>query len=297
MVDLSRRPIGVIQAINHRDSIGFGESHQSLIQLLADQAGVAIQRYRLQESALEATSLRREMELASEVQQALIPKEPPRFAGFDVTGWTKPASTTGGDCFDLWKTHDGRLGVFVGDASGHGLGPALVVSQTRTVVRAMCDQIPDPHELLACANARLSEDLQLGQFVTAFLGFISSDGELTWSAAGHGPILVRRSADAEIHKLQPPAPPLGVVPDYMGRRTKKLKIGPGGMLAVFSDGVTEAWDSTGVMYDVSRLVERLSSLRDEPVSRQLASIQSELRRWQGGDVPNDDQTVVIAKKV
>src|SRR5581483_8381161 len=124
-------------------------------------------------------ALRREMDLAKKVQEKLIPKSPPDVPGLDATGWTRAASVTGGDCFDLWKMHDGRLGIFLGDASGHGLAPALVVSQVRTLVRSISETESDPGVLLGRVNTRLAEDLETGRFVTAFLGFMTSDGTLS----------------------------------------------------------------------------------------------------------------------
>src|SRR5205085_11322368 len=137
----------VIQAVNKKTAT-FNDTDRAMIQLLADQAGVAIQRYRLQLAALEIVALRREMDLAKKVQEKLIPKSPPDVPGLEATGWTRAASVTGGDCFDLWRMHDGRLGIFLGDASGHGLAPALVVSQVRTLVRAISETEPDPGRLL-----------------------------------------------------------------------------------------------------------------------------------------------------
>jgi serine phosphatase RsbU (regulator of sigma subunit) len=97
--------------------------------------------------------LRREMELAREVQQAMLPKRAPELAGFTAVGWSKAASVTGGDCYDLFKLADGRLGIFLGDASGHGVGPALIVSQVRTLVRAMADRVSRFfHPTASCAG-------------------------------------------------------------------------------------------------------------------------------------------------
>ena len=143
--------------------------------------------------AVETAGLRHaEMDLAVSAE-ALIPREPPGVHGLDAVGWTMPASTTGGDCFDLWKTSDGRLGILLADASGHGLGPAMIVTQVRTLVRALCDFQCDPHHLLKLVNSRLNADLEGGKFVTAFLGFLSIEGELQWSSAGHGPVFIRTS--------------------------------------------------------------------------------------------------------
>src|SRR5450432_2352289 len=116
MVDLDGKPVGVIQAVNKKNHT-YHATDQTMIQLLADQAGVAIQRYNLQQDAVEAMALRREMDLARLVQQKLLPDSPPRVEGINVAGWAKPASITGGDCYDLWKTPDGKLGIFLGAAT------------------------------------------------------------------------------------------------------------------------------------------------------------------------------------
>src|SRR5205814_10360485 len=168
-----------------------------------------------EQEALQGERLRREMELAKNVQEDLIPDSPPQIPNLASIGWTHAASITGGDCFDLWRLADGRLGIFLGDASGHGIAPALVVSQARTLVRAMCDLNPDPHTILSITNARLSQDLEPGRFVTAFLGFLDHNGLLRWSSAGHGPVLARRTRGGPIETLQPPGPPLGVMGEFL----------------------------------------------------------------------------------
>src|SRR5207248_3305905 len=106
MADIDRKPLGVLQVINKRGS-GFEPVDCAMIQLLSDQAGVAIQRYRLQLTAIQAVALRHEMDLARQVQEAMLPKHVPDVPGLEVDGWTRPASVTGGDCFDFWKTPDG----------------------------------------------------------------------------------------------------------------------------------------------------------------------------------------------
>src|SRR5213078_4377221 len=119
---------------------------------------------------------RHEMLLAKNVQMALVPKENemPKVAGIEPFGWTKPADDTGGDLFDLWTLPDGRLGILVADASGHGLAPSVIVTQVRTLVRALSEIEKHPNGLLARVNARLAQDLEPARFVTCFLGFLNS---------------------------------------------------------------------------------------------------------------------------
>ena len=294
--DLDGRPLGVIQAVN-KLGLPFSSDDVALIQLLAEQAGVALQRHNLQQAALEIVALRHEMDLSRRTQEALIPKSPPVFPGYDAGGWTSPASTTGGDCFDLWKLPDGRLGLFLADASGHGLAPALVVSQARTIVRALSELVGDPHTVLGRVNARLIEDLEWGQFVTAFLGFLSPGGELHWSAAGHGPSFLRPTCGQTVELLEPPLPPLGIMADWSDDAPRPTRIHPSGSLVLLSDGVFEAPRPDGEQFGIGRIVETLDDQPDTCTPGEIiAALRAAVRVWQAGLEPQDDQTIVVVKR-
>jgi phosphoserine phosphatase len=307
MAGLDGKPLGVIQAVNKHAPKGsakdassprapFGENDVALIQLLAEQAGVAIQRHRLQLQAMEIVALRHEMDLARKTQQALIPKEPPGVPGIDAVGWTMPASTTGGDCFDLWRLPDGRLGILVADASGHGLGPALVVSQARTLIRALSDLEGDPHSILARVNSRLADDLEWGQFVTAFLGFLSPDGELRWSSAGHGPIFFRTRTGLPMTSVDPPVQPLGVIARWFDDAPQPVRLEPTGSLMLVSDGIFEATNVSHDQLGIERMCQTLDEHQHKPPTEVLAALRESVRRWHGKQDPLDDQTIVIVQR-
>lgn len=294
MVDIDGRPVGVLQAVN-KNAGSFTASDQTMIQLLAGQAGVAIQRYNLQQEVVQAEKLRREMDLARAVQQAMIPQSPPEVEGIESAGWMKPAEQTGGDCYDLWRTPDGRLGIFLGDATGHGIAPAIIVSQTRSLVRALCQLHSEPRQILASINARLVEDLQPDKFVTAFVGFLSSDGRLCWCSAGHGPILIR-GANGRISALLPQAPPLGILPEFEPDTVEAVHLDSGGMICISSDGITEAFSPDGRQFGVERLMEILNDSKARP-HELIRRVGEAVRQWQGGDEPRDDQTLVVAARL
>lgn len=297
MNDFDGRPIGVMQVVN---KIGgtFLAQDDTMLRLLADQAGVALQRYRLQQAAVETVELKREMVLARKVQDRLIPRSAPVITGLEAVGWTSPASITGGDCFDLWRMTDGALGIFLGDASGHGLAPALVVSQARTLIRALSEIDCNPMWLLGKVNTRLADDLEESRFVTAFAGCLRPDGLLKWYSAGHGPIFVRADPDGPIEALMPQAPPIGVDPVMPNEPPDTLQLKPGGWLIVMSDGIFEAMtpNEARELYGVGRLTELLDTCRNESPSHTLACIQKAMIDWQGRVEPADDQTVVIIRR-
>jgi phosphoserine phosphatase len=286
-------PLGVIQAINKKGG-PFATEDRNLLELLADQAGVAIQRHRFMVDAIRAASLEKEMDLARAVQEAMIPKNPPQIPGLEVAGWTKAASVTGGDVFDLWRTPDNRLGIFLGDASGHGLAPTLVVSQVRTLVRTLCEMDNDPFSILARINRRMACDLENGRFITAFLGFMSPDGRLDYCSAGHGPLIVRDSHGDCLRMLDPTLPPIGVLDEMPEDRADPLVLRHGGALLVLSDGIFEARDASGEMFGIERVCQTLEEHRALSTRQVIANLYQLVRVWQGREDPADDQTIVLA---
>jgi len=295
MFGSDHKPVGVIQAINKSGGI-FAPPDMALIQLLADVAGVAIERYHLQVAAMKSAEMHREVELARRVQEAMLPKSIPHVLGIDVVGWTRPASVTGGDCYDFWKTADGRLGIFLGDASGHGLGPTIIVSQVRTLVRAMCDLEPDPGRLLARCNARVAEDLEGDRFVTALVAFVSSDGTLQYASAGHGPLLCRCAAGDCFQELDTTHMPLGAEMELNGETAPPVKLAPGGAFIAVSDGIFEARNPAGELFSMPRVIKLLTDFCGHPGLETISRLKTEVTSWQGQEVPTDDQTIVICQR-
>jgi serine phosphatase RsbU (regulator of sigma subunit) len=291
--DLDGKTIGVVQVANKKRGSFTGEE-VGLVQLLADQAAVAIQRYRLQQAAIQFAELRREMELASRVQAALAPASPPHVQGLETAGWSRAASITGGDGFDLWKLADGRLAVFLGDASGHGLPAALIISQVRTLLRALSEIQPDPEWLLPRINARMAQDLDEGRFVTAFFACVGSDGSLQWSSAGQGPLFVRRHAGARFEMLPATAVPLGVSPDLIADPAAPVHLEKGGALVVVSDGFFEARNEAGELFGTAAVARLLDG--GGGAVELMQRVTEAVRLWQGRDDPADDQTMVVVHR-
>lgn len=294
MKGVDGKALGVIQCLN---KIGqpFTEDDLALFQLLADQAGVAVQRHELQMEAVRAAEMKREMDLARRAQEKLIPRSAPPIKGLTAVGWTLPASMTGGDCFDLWQLPDGRLGVLLADASGHGLAPAMIVSQVRSLVRALPELDADPHRVLTRINDRLIEDLEVGQFVTAFLAFVSPDGVLQWSSAGQAPVFVRPQMEQDLVSLEVPVPPLGIA-RWDDPPPPGVTLLPGGSLILISDGIFEAHNPAAEQFGADRMHRLLDDMAAHPPNQILSALRDAVRRWHAGREPLDDQTIVIVQR-
>jgi serine phosphatase RsbU (regulator of sigma subunit) len=248
--------------------------------------------------AMEVAVISKEMDLARNVQVALIPQKPPMIVGLEADGWALTASVTGGDCYDLWQLKDGRLAVLLADASGHGLAPAMVVSQVRTLCRSLCEFEPHPQGLLDRVNHRLADDLEHNRFVTAFLGFLSADGTLDWSSAGHGPMYWCASPTGEMVMIDSTGLPLGIQHDcFMDPPTPSVHLEKGGSLIVFSDGIFEAHSPGGELFTVERVKEILDRTRGQPIPKIIAEIRDAVQKWQVKLEPDDDQTIVVVRRV
>jgi phosphoserine phosphatase RsbU/P len=295
MRDLDRRVIGVVE-VRHKLLGEFSSEERLLLELLAEHAAVAVQRFRLMREAAQGAELRREMELARRVQAALLPRSW-RVRSLPAVGWTRSASITGGDCYDVWKLPDGHLGLFVADASGHGLAAALVISQVRSMLRALCEVRSEPEWLLSRLNARLVQDLDEGRFVTAFVGCLSTDGTLRWCSAGQGPIFVRRAAGSSWEAFPPVAMPLGVMAELDIEPAAVVQLEPGGVLVAMTDGLFESRNASGELFGPARVLTLLEACGDGTPDQIAVLVRDAVTTWRGREQPDDDETIVAVSFV
>jgi len=284
----------------HRWVIGLAAPSVAIVVVWA---GCTLDRLRVEQVernrvALENAVISKEMDLARNVQVALIPPNAPKITGLESDGWALTASVTGGDCYDLWQLKDGRLAVLLADASGHGLAPAMIVSQVRTLARTLCEFETHPHGLLARINRRLADDLETTRFVTAFLGFVGVDGTLDWASAGHGPMFWSPGDNGQMLELDSTGLPLGIMPEcFIDDPQPSLKLGEKGSLIVFSDGIFESHAPDGQMFGVARTKEILEQTSGQPCSAIVAALRAAVQKWQQKIEPEDDQTIVAVRRV
>jgi len=294
--DHDGRIVGVLQVLYSRSG-GFSEYGIWLAETLAAQAGVSIQRARLIEHYLQKQEMERAMRIARDIQRGLLPKAPPDIEGFDIAGFTQPADDTGGDVYDFFPLPEGRWMFVVADASGHGIGPALVIAETRAMLRATALRGDDVATLLATTNSLLERDLE-GRFVTCFLGLLDpATGTLVYGSAGHGPLLFYRRAADEFTEVSATGLPLGIVPGVAYDKVPSFRFQSGDFAAVITDGFFEADDPAGKeRFGVPRLIELLRRDRDAPAAEMIANLHRAVVAFSGRAVQADDLTAVVVKK-
>ncbi|HUW56546.1 MAG TPA: PP2C family protein-serine/threonine phosphatase [Planctomycetota bacterium] len=255
---------------------------------------VAIVQERIHEER-RRHALDRELRVAQEIQRGLLPEGSPQIAGFELVGWSQPASATGGDIYDFLLLPDGRWMIVLADASGHGVGPALMIAETRAVLRTLCLRSADPAAALEEVNKFLVLDFTAGNFVTCFLGFLEPQcGRLSYASAGQGPLILYRRVDSRFELLDATAIPLAIATGPAFRPTvKDCHLRQGDFLALVSDGLFEARNPAGQQFGLERLLEVLARNHDRPAAEMVRDLAETVEHFTQSAEPLDDCTVVI----
>src|SRR5215218_2576296 len=249
-----------------------------------------------QQEAQERERIEQELRVARMIQHTLLPKSAPELGGYHIAGYYRPAREVGGDFYDFLELEDGRVGLVVGDASGKGIPAAMVMANTRSVLRTSA-QGGDlaPGQVLAEANEILFPDIPPNMFVTCFYAILDpKSGRLSYANAGHDLPYVQRNGDAE--ELRARGMPLGLMPG-MSYEEKEVVVDAGESVLFYSDGLVEAHDPEGEMFGFPRLRALVAEHDDE--ERSLVDfLLDELYSFTGeGWEQEDDITMVTLGKI
>jgi sigma-B regulation protein RsbU (phosphoserine phosphatase) len=237
--------------------------------------------------------------IARAIQQGLVPRAMPGMAGFQIAGQLATAEQVGGDCFDfvgLLRQGQERLGVVVGDASGHGIAAALLMAETRACLRALALTCSDVGTLLSLTNRLLARDLVGGHFVTLLLVELDPvTRSLVYASAGHCPgyVLDRQGQIKAV--LPATGPPLGIDPASEFPVASPLALAPGDLVFAYTDGIPEAGSAAGYAFGVERALAVVRAHRHEAPEAILEGLVHAVNYFTASHVRHDDITAVIIK--
>ncbi|MCA9255379.1 MAG: SpoIIE family protein phosphatase, partial [Phycisphaerales bacterium] len=296
LIGIDAKIVGVLQVLN-KTSGQFDAWDHELVRTFGAQVGVALQRQLLLEHYAEKQRIEHDLSIARDIQQGLIPSRPAEIAGFEVAGWNKPADETGGDCYDYFERDDGSLAVTIADATGHGIGPALVIAECRALFRASVAMSRDLGEITARVNDLLCDDLPDDRFVTAFLGLLDPErGALSYLSAGHGPLFRYTRASDTIEELPANGFPLGIMPNADWPAPEDFVLAPGDLFVVVTDGFFECLNADRQQLGTQRLTDLIRALRDRPCRDIIAGMHDAVLNWVGDAPQDDDLTALVIRK-
>ncbi len=297
LIGYDNSTVGVLQVLNKRGG-QFGAWDEELVHSFGAQAGVAIQRQLLLEQYAEKQRIERDLSIARGIQQALLPSEPPKAEGFDIAGWNRPADETGGDCYDFFALPDGKILITIADATGHGIGPALVIAECRALLRATLSLTRDLDQAVSIVNNLLCDDLPDNRFVTAFLGLLEPRaGALQCTSAGHGPLIFFTAAKDEFRELAANGLPLGIMDGVDYEKASTLTFAPGDMLLLFTDGFIEWANAEGEQYGTERIYALIRENRSRPAAELIEMVYRSVLAFADGTTQKDDLTAVLIRKL
>ncbi len=242
---------------------------------------------------------RHQLGMGGRVQQAKFPRSAPNLPGYDIAGLCIPAEATGGDYFDYFPISDRYLGLAIGDASGHGLGPAMVMSDVRAILRTLTTVYSDIGDIMHLLNQIAVRDLNVNMFMTLFLVRLDPEsGGFHYAGAGHSAVVL--NANGEIRsELTPSFPPLNVVADFEFMSPATDKLLPGETLLLFTDGITESRTQHAAtnLFGEDRLLELVNDHYHLESDALASQVIAAARQFAAPDAPEDDMTIVVAKRL
>lgn len=234
--------------------------------------------------------------VAHEIQQHLFPKKSPQLDSFDIAGASYPAEATGGDYFDYLPMLDDCTGIVVGDVTGHGIGPALLMAETRAYLRILARNRQDAAEILSRTNLVLSEDVGEERYVTLMLARLcAADRTLTYANAGHIPGYVLDSTGATKHILKRTGPPLGLRSDATYTRSDEIQLDEGDLVLLLTDGFEEALSPEEEFFGMQRVLDHIKTHQTKPAADIVRTLYHAFRSFTEGVPQLDDLTLVIVK--
>lgn len=295
LIDHDDALVGVLQVLNAQAG-AFGAGDIALAEALSAQCAVALTRVRLVGEALEGERMRQSLELARVMQAATLPATWPALPEYDLHAHFQPAEQTGGDTYDLALVDEGLL-IVLADATGHGIAPALSVTQMQAMLRTGFGMGGGLEAVFRRVNDQMHAVLPEGHFVTAFVGILDpATHRLRFISGGQAPILHWRAATQDSVAYKANSFPLGSMPMREARAALALTLEPGDALVLLSDGIYETEDARGELFGRARVEALLREGADGAMAELAARILAAAHAHADGLPQADDITLLLVAR-
>jgi serine phosphatase RsbU (regulator of sigma subunit) len=283
--------LGIIY-LDSRRPAAFSRLDRQLLDAFTDQAASILDNARLVERERERQRMEQEINIARDIQQALLPRNFRDYPHLSVAGCNFPCLSVGGDYFDVFPLSDHRTAFLLADVSGKGLGAALLTTMLQGALSGMTLGT-DPARVFNHINRFLCDHSEIGRYATMFFGILDEAGHLQYINAGHpSPLLIRGGLVEE--SFTEGSFPVGLVPEAEYTAVC-LKLEPGDTLVLFSDGVTEAMDPDHQLFGVPRLREVLSGHKETPLDQLQKAVLEAVQNFARGASQADDLTLLLVR--
>lgn len=288
MVNSEGEPLGVIQIDTNNQRSKFSNEDLEVLAAVASQAAVAIDNARMHKTVMDQQALQRDLDLAARMQRALLPSKAPEVGGYQFFDYYESARQVGGDYYDYVTLSDGRFAVVLGDVAGKGVSAAILMARLSSDVRFSLANEKSPAAAVSRANYTFAQHDWADRFVTMLVAVVDpATHKLTLVNAGHMPPIWRR-ASGEVEEVgdEIAGLPIGVMDDFE-YESVDLELGPGESLTLFTDGFSEAMNSSRELYGLERLAQQIQ-LASPAVSELGPHVLTDVRKFVGDFSQSDD---------
>jgi len=289
---IESRPTGVLYLDSREKGTLLSQATREALETLAAEAAVAIENAQLYREAVEKRRIDNELEIASQIQQALLPRSRTRGSFYDASGTSIACRAIGGDFFEYIDLPDGSFGFALGDVSGKGPPAALLTAMLQGMFSTQAFAPVEPAEMMTRVNRALLARGIESRFATIFYAILRADGRLTYCNAGQNPPLLFSASG--VRKLETGGMIVGLFP-HASYEQEDVQLAAGDSLAIFSDGVSEALNAGGDEYGESRIQEAVAPNWLEPSDVVLQALLGSVRGFAQGAAQNDDVTALIVR--
>ena len=242
------------------------------------------------------------LELARAIQQNLLPGTTPKLDGFELAGNCKYCDETGGDYYDfieLTELGPAKVGIALGDVTGHGIGAALLMATARSVLRSNAQNYgADLTKLFEVLNRHIESDTDYDKFITLFYGILDANQKsLVWVSGGHDPALWYHKDNGKIEELPNTGLPVGIMENASFEQGGPVFLKAGDVVVIGTDGIWEAQNNSGVMFGKERLRNIVIRESDKPANEICSRIIDDVTNFSSPTPQLDDITLVVIKSI
>ena len=274
----------------------YSEDDLSVLQLLASQVAIIIEKVELHEQLVEKKRLQAQLEIARQVQLQLLPPSDPKLEGFDISAYIFPTEEVSGDYYDWVKVFDDQIGIIVADAVGKGIPAAHLMAFLRASLRAGVQIGYAPHIALSKVGNSLWDSVEDHQFITAIYGILDTTNRtFVYSNAGHNPPLLIKP-NGEFKFVEYGDLPLGMFPETHYHQ-HFIRFDDKQVLVLYTDGITESTNSEGEEYGQARFAKRVLEGIDLPAKELIDFIRKGVADFTDKKFLDDDGTLFIVKAI
>jgi sigma-B regulation protein RsbU (phosphoserine phosphatase) len=290
------RIIGLIYVDSPSMQREFSKDDLSLLTVMANVAAIRIEQSRFAEMDRARKVMESELAQAAEIQRRYLPPRAPSVTGLDLAGHNAPCRTVGGDYYQFFPYENGRVAMVLGDVSGKGMPASLLMMGLQARLETLIDEPGDLGQVVTRLNRLTQANCPEGKFITLFLCVLDgATGELVYANAGHNPPIIVRN-DGRYEALPGGGPVLGILRG-LEYQQYSARLEKGDVLAIYSDGITEAATPEDVEFETEELARALSAHRNGPAQAMVTGVNSAVAEWTQGAPAADDITLIVARRL